>query len=66
MTVQGKAAKKGLKVMEMTMVTICLMMCFAQVMFMTDKKKFGGGAQCTAECIQGVTTTTPSTTAGTV
>merc|ERR1719150_2219373 len=45
-TVQGKAAKKGLK-----------------VMFMTDKKKFGGGAQCTAECIQGVTTTTPSTTA---
>merc|ERR1719150_573894 len=48
-TVQGKAAKKGLK-----------------VMFMTDKKKFGGGAQCTAECIQGVTTTTPSTTAGRV
>ena len=63
---QGKAAKKGLKVMLMTMVTICLIMCFTQVMFMTDKKKFGGGAQCTAECIQGVTTTTPSTTAGTV
>merc|ERR1719213_1078488 len=47
-TVQGKAAKKGLK-----------------VMFMTDKKKFGGGAQCTAECIQGVTTTPAPTTAGT-
>ena len=33
---------------------------------MTDKKKFGGGAQCTAECIQGVTTTPAPTTAGTV
>merc|ERR1719412_359489 len=29
-----------------------------------DKKKFGSGAQCTAECIQGVTTTPAPTTAG--
>ena len=45
-TLTGKAAKKGLK-----------------VLFTSDKKKQGSGAQCTAICLDGaVTTPTPTTT----
>ena len=40
MTLTGKAAKKGLK-----------------VLFNSDKKKQGSGAQCTAMCLDGAVTT---------
>ena len=46
-TLSGKAARKGLK-----------------VLFTSDKKKQGSGAQCTAMCLDGAsvtTTTTPKT-----
>ena len=48
-TLKGKAAKKGLR-----------------VMFMSDKKLTGDGAQCTAMCLDGAaaTTTAPTTTSG--
>jgi len=47
-TLKGKAAKKGLR-----------------VLFASDKKNVGAGAQCTAMCLDGATTTTtaaPTTT----
>jgi len=49
-TLKGKAAKKGLR-----------------VLFASDKKNVGAGAQCTAMCLDGATTTTtaaPTTTSG--
>jgi len=49
-TLTGKAAKKGLR-----------------VLFASDKKNVGDGAQCTAVCLEGAATTTtaaPTTTAG--
>ena len=47
-TLKGKAAKKGLK-----------------VLFTSDKKKQGSGAQCSAMCLDGVTTTpAPNTNLG--
>jgi len=44
-TLTGKAAKKGLK-----------------VMFTSDKKTAGSGAQCTAMCLDGAVTPAPTTT----
>ena len=47
-TLTGKAARKGLK-----------------VLFVSDKKTQGDGAQCTAECLDGAATTeAPTTTSG--
>ena len=48
-TLKGKAAKKGLR-----------------VMFASDKKIVGDGAECTAVCLDGATVTTeaPTTTSG--